>query len=192
MLSRYRYQFRWLVLAVAVACLNANAVGQQTAKSVNARATVLPAQVKPGAKATLKLTLELPDDTHVNSNAPRDSNLIPTVFTPQATAGIVWGKPRYPVPTEVTEWYADDPLPVYQNGAVIEVPFTIEATATGTLTIGGTLRAQACDHEQCYPPRKIPIRLTLSLGGSEQDGQRAFRKSAVLCMFPHCQQRRID
>ena len=152
-----------IVLAVMPAYLISIALAQTPPNRVNARVTVEPAQVKPGEQAKIKLTLEIAEEAHVNSNAPRDPNLIPTIFTPNPSAGIIWGKPQYPTPTEVTEWYANDPLPVFQNGAVIEVPFTIDKTATGTLTIGGTLRAQACDHEQCYPPRKIPVSATLQI-----------------------------
>ncbi len=154
------FRFLFIILTIVPASIIAAA---QPPKLVTARAAVVPAQLKPGAKAVLTITLEMADDTHVNSNAPRDPNLIPTVFTTQSTAGIVWGKPQYPVPTEVTEWYADDPLPVYQNGDVIEVPFTIETTATGKIIIGGSLLTQACDHEQCYLPRKLPISITLQL-----------------------------
>lgn len=157
------FRFLFIILTIVPASIIAAA---QPPKLVTARAAVVPAQLKPGAKAVLTLTLEMADDAHINSNAPRDPNLIPTVFTPQPTAGIVWGQPRYPEPVEVIEWYANDPLPVYQNGAVIEIPFTVAPTATGALTLGGTLLAQACDHEQCYPPRKLPISVTLQLGES--------------------------
>jgi thiol-disulfide isomerase/thioredoxin len=155
-----------LLLLLVVCTSRTNA--QDAPKYAKARASIIPAQVKPGTQATLQLTLELADDAHVNSNAPRDPNLIPTLFTPQPTAGIVWGTPQYPAPTEVNEWYAKDPLPVYQNGAVIAVPFTVAARASGTLTLGGTLLAQTCDHEQCYPPRKVQISVALKLG--EQPG----------------------
>lgn len=141
------------------------AAAQAAPNHIGARATVTPVQIKPGAQATLKLKLEIAEESHVNSNTPRDPNLIPTVFTPQPAAGIVWGKPQYPVPTEVSEWYSNDPLPVYQNGAVIEVPFTIEKTVPGSLTIGGTLLAQACDHEQCYPARKVQVSVALQPAG---------------------------
>jgi thiol-disulfide isomerase/thioredoxin len=132
---------------------------------VSVRLTVEPAEVRPGAQATLNLKLKLAADSHVNSNDPKDENLIPTTFTPRPTKGVVWGAPQYPEPVEVTEWYSVDPLVVFTDGAVITVPLTVEATATGTLELSGTLVAQACDHEQCYPPERINILAPLPLAG---------------------------
>jgi thiol-disulfide isomerase/thioredoxin len=147
----------------------APAATEQTADKdfFSVQATVEPANVKPGGQALLKLTIKIAGDAHVNSNAPKDQNLIPTVFTPRPAAGIVWGQPRYPEPTEVTEWYSVDPLVVFTDGAVITVPLTIEPTASGTLELGGALLAQACDHEQCYPPRRLTVAVSLRIAGAE-------------------------
>jgi len=155
-----------LMVAALLSGAVAETAGQTADKNyVSAQATVEPAYAKPGGQALLKLRMKIAGDAHVNSNAPKDPNLIPTIFTPRPTAGVVWGKPQYPEPTEVTEWYSADPLIVFRDGAVITVPLMIEPTATGTLELGGTLLAQACDHEQCYPARRLTITVTLPLAG---------------------------
>lgn len=146
----------------------AETAGQTADKNyVSVQATVEPASAKPGGQALLKLTMKIAGDAHVNSNAPKDPNLIPTIFTPRPAAGIVWGRPQYPEPVEVTEWYSVDPLVVFTDGAVITVPLTIEPAASGKLELSGTLTAQACDHEQCYPPRRLPIAVPLTITGRE-------------------------
>lgn len=143
-------------------------VGQIADKNyVSVQASLEPANAKPGGQALLQLRLKIAGNAHVNSNAPKDPNLIPTIFTPRQTAGVVWGKPQYPEPTEVTEWYSVDPLIVFTDGAVISVPLTIEPTATGTIELGGTLLAQACDHEQCYPARRLNVAVPLTLSGEK-------------------------
>jgi len=132
---------------------------------VSVRATVEPAEAKPGGQAWLKLTLKLAAEAHVNSDAPKDPNLIPTIFMPRPTAGIIWGQPQYPEPSEVMEWYSVDPLIVFEDGAVITVPLTIEPAAAGSLELSGVLVAQACDHEQCYPAKRLTITVSLTLAG---------------------------
>ncbi|MGH9767988.1 MAG: TlpA family protein disulfide reductase [Blastocatellia bacterium] len=157
-----------LMVAATLSGAAPGTAGQTSDKSyVSVQATVEPANAKPGGQALLKLTMKIAGDAHVNSNAPKDPNLIPTMFTPRPTAGVVWGQPQYPEPTEVTEWYSVDPLVVFTDGAVITVPLTIEPTATGTLELSGTLLAQACDHEQCYPARRLAVTVPLTITGAE-------------------------
>jgi thiol-disulfide isomerase/thioredoxin len=157
-----------LIPAVMLFGAGAETAGQTVDKNyVSVQATVEPGAVKPGGQATLKLTMKIAGDAHVNSNAPKDQNLIPTIFTPRPTAGVIWGKPQYPEPAEVTEWYSVDPLAVFTDGAVITTPFAIEPSAAGTLELNGVLIAQACDHEQCYPPRRLAVTALLTINGLE-------------------------
>lgn len=133
-------------------------------KMVEAKATLEPASLSAGGQGRLKITLKMASDLHVNANVTADPNLIATTFTPAEVTGIVWDKPQYPDPSKVTEWYSDEPLVVFQDGAVIVVPFTVaNDTAAGEVSLAGTLRAQACDHEQCYPPKRIPIKVLLKV-----------------------------
>ena len=148
-------------------CVSALALAQDAGdreKMVEAKATLEPASITAGGKGRLKIVLKMASDLHVNANVTADPNLIATSFTPAEVTGIVWDKPQYPDPSKVTEWYSDEPLVVFQDGAVIVVPFTVaKNTAAGDVSLAGTLRAQACDHEQCYPPKRIPIRVLLKV-----------------------------
>jgi hypothetical protein len=95
---------------------------------------------------------------HANANYVADPNLIPTVFAPQAATGVTWGAPKYPDAKTVTEWYSPEPLRVFRDGTVILVPFTLAKTAKpGSITLGGILQAQVCDHENCYRPGKVTV-----------------------------------
>jgi DsbC/DsbD-like thiol-disulfide interchange protein len=127
-------------------------------RPADAVAIVEPATVAPGGEATLRITLNILEGGHANSNVPADRNLVPTRFTPKAAAGIVWGNPRYPEPQTVREWYAKDPLSVYSSGSVISVPFTVEKTARqGAIDLAGLIVTQICDHEKCYPPFRVKV-----------------------------------
>src|SRR5688572_29035494 len=115
---------------------------------VSVEASVAPGRVLPGAEVLLNLKLNLATGAHANSNEVADPNLIPTVFLPKPQTGLIWAQPRYPQPTQVTEWYSTDPLSVFENGAIISVPLTVEKTATpGQLTVEGSRRIQVCDSE---------------------------------------------
>jgi DsbC/DsbD-like thiol-disulfide interchange protein len=47
-----------------------------------------------------------------------------------------------------------------------DVLFTRDVLVTvkaGALTVGGTLRFQACDHERCLPPQAEPVTLRMRI-----------------------------
>jgi thiol-disulfide isomerase/thioredoxin len=159
---------RCLIVIMMLACPAFATPAQNEARArVSADVIVEPPQLRPGGRAALKITLRLAADAHVNSNAPVDAQLIPTVFTPSPMPGINWGAPQYPDPTQVVEWYSTEPLVVYTDGSIITVPFEIAANSKeGKVAIGGKLLAQACDHEKCYPAQRIDISASLSISGS--------------------------
>ncbi len=138
------------------------------AKFADAKAEIFPSQIKAGEKGVLKIILKLPEKAHVNAAIVADPNLIPTTFTPDKIVGITWGEVKYPPTVEVTEWYSVDPLKVYSDGSIIEVPFAIEKDVIGLKKIGGTLNAQACDDEKCYPPKKVSVSVDLQIGAENQ------------------------
>lgn len=131
---------------------------------VSVGVTVKPLPVTIGMPAILSLTLKLEAGAHANANVVTDPNLIPTAFLPTDQPGLKWGKPEYPKATEVTEWYATDPLSVFADGSVISVPFVFDKdVATREVTIGATLRIQVCDSEKCYPVKRVPVSATVNV-----------------------------
>jgi thiol-disulfide isomerase/thioredoxin len=129
---------------------------------VGVDASVAPVNAAPGAEVVLSLKLKLAEGAHANANETGDPNLIPTVFLPKPQTGLSWGQPKYPQPTHVTEWYSTDPLSVFEDGAIITVPLTVEKTELrGQMTVEGSLRIQVCDSEKCYPVRRVPVKVLL-------------------------------
>ena len=155
----------FLMLAYALS-MNETSIGQTDKENlVSVEASIAPEKVPPGAQAVLNIKLKLAPEGHANSNHVADPNLIPTVFLPTSQTGLSWGLPNYPRPTEVTEWYSQDPLSVFEDGAEIKVPLTIEKSATpGQLIVEGSLRIQVCDSEKCYPVRRVPVKVSLLVG----------------------------
>ena len=127
-------------------------------------ASVNPRELPAGAQALMKIELDLVPGTHANSDSPRDSALIPTTFFPDSVDGVLWDQVIYPKPTEVIEWYSVDPLPVFQDGAVIQARLTVEEDAgPGELDLSGQLRIQVCDADYCYPPERVPVTAAITV-----------------------------
>ena len=64
----------------------------------------------------------------------------------------------------MVELYADEPLSVFQDGAVITASVTIgESVSPGQITLEGSLHIQVCDRRKCYPPRQLPVKATLAV-----------------------------
>ena len=128
--------------------------------------SVDPGELKAGTQAFMKIELDLVPGTHANSDSPMESWLIPTTFFPDSVDGVLWEQVIYPRPTEVIEWYSVDPLPVFEDGAVIQARLTVEEDAApGRLDVSGQLRIQVCDADYCYPPERIPVTAAITVTG---------------------------
>ena len=148
----------------------AAALPEQAADEKPGHASVIasmnPRELSAGAQALMTIELELVPGTHANSDSPRDSALIPTTFFPDSVEGVLWEQVIYPQPTEVIEWYSVDPLPVFEDGAVIQARLTVQEDAVpGELDVSGQLRIQVCDAEYCYPPERVPVTAAITVIG---------------------------
>ena len=110
-------------------------------------ASVNPRELPAGAQALVTIELDLIPGTHANSDSPADSALIPTTFFPDPVDGVLWKQVIYPQPTEVIEWYSLDPLPVFEDGAVIQARLTVEQDA-----VPGKLTYRASSAFRCATP----------------------------------------
>jgi thiol:disulfide interchange protein len=133
------------------------------------KATVTPCveqePAAPGQVTRLAITVALPEGLHVQSDAPRDPSLIPTVLTIDPPAGITVKALAFPTPSDLKQEGQEQPLAVFEHefvaGAHIEIAASV---AAGEVTIPGRLRYQACDDHLCYPPTTAQIAWTLRVG----------------------------
>ena len=127
-------------------------------------ASVDPRELSAGSQALMRIELDLIPGTHANSDSPADTALIPTTFFPDPVDGVLWEQVIYPRPTEVIEWYSQDPLPVFEDGAVIQARLTVgDDVAPGEFDVSGQLRIQVCDADYCYPPERVPVRAAITV-----------------------------
>jgi thiol:disulfide interchange protein len=150
-----RAPFLRSALAAILVLSSACAVGQAQPRRPTAEVTPYAAAdgFEPGASARLVLRAALPEGYHVQSNAPRDKSLIPTVLTVDAPAGVEVSEIVYPPATDLAQAGQSQPLAVFEREFSIGVTVTIPKTATpGDIAIPARLRYQTCNDQMCFAP----------------------------------------
>ena len=126
---------------------------------------VTPETIKAKAGSTLaaKVTLQLRQGFHVNSNTPSEEYLIPLKLT--WNAGVLSASEiKYPKAHMEKMPFADKPLSVFTGDFDIVTGFTVSATATpGPTAITGKLRYQACNDRMCLPPKNVEVSLQVDV-----------------------------
>ena len=99
---------------------------------------------------------------HVNSNAPLEDFLIPTVLTLEPPPGVELGAVAWPTPVFLEQQGQEQPLAVFEEEFLIGAALTLGADlAPGDYVIPGSLRYQACDERMCYVPTTAPVEFAL-------------------------------
>jgi len=111
--------------------------------------------VPAGKLSPVTLHFRVAQGLHINSHTPSDDFLIPTTFSVPDGMGVRLDAATYPPGTIIS--LAFDPktkLSVYTGEFVIQA--RIIATP-GNHLIQGKLHYQACDQNQCMPPKAINV-----------------------------------
>jgi len=111
--------------------------------------------VTAGKASEVALHFCIAQGMHINSHTPKDEFLIPTTFSIPEGTGVRLEKTSYPAGTEFT--LPLDPgnkLSVYTGELVIQA--RIVSTA-GNHLVEAKLHYQACDKNECLPPKTIPV-----------------------------------
>jgi cytochrome c biogenesis protein CcdA/thiol-disulfide isomerase/thioredoxin len=156
--------------AAACAIVSAALVGHaQIAAPPSATLTPLVERdpVQAGATARVALQVSLPEGLHVQSNRPRDPNLIPTTLTVQPPDGISPTEIVFPPPIDFDQAGASQPLAVFEREFAIGMQFQLAKTlAAGTVSVPGRFRYQACNDTVCFAPRTVDFTWTFRVGSS--------------------------
>ena len=116
---------------------------------------------KRGAAVEAKIPVTVQSGFHVNSNTPSDSYLIPLKLTWTATGALEAGKVAYPKPSMEKYEFSETPLSVYTGHFEVVANFKVAANApAGPGLADGTLQYQACNNTTCFPPKKVPVKLS--------------------------------
>jgi DsbC/DsbD-like thiol-disulfide interchange protein len=110
----------------------------------------------PAGKSTpVALHFRIAPGLHINSHAPKDEFLIPTALTIPAESGVKLDAASYPQGTDFI--LPADPqtkLNVYSGEFAIQAHIT---AAPGDHLVQAKLRYQACDQQQCMPPKTATV-----------------------------------
>jgi thiol:disulfide interchange protein len=155
---------RTLVAALAL-LLVAPSLGVAQLRGVKADlAAVAESDVATGATARLALQVTVPERFHLQSNAPRDPLLIPTVLTIDTPPGVRVTEIVYPPSTDFTLAGQSEPLAVFEHAFTIGVALDIgREVKTGALELPARFRYQACDDKLCFAPITADVRWTLNV-----------------------------
>lgn len=150
-----------MALAGAMLCLWSPLSFAQT----NVLAVVPPQKLvaKPATVATAKLTVQLRQGYHCNSNKPADDYLVPLKLTwtaaPFEVAEVV-----YPQPRMEKYSFSPEPLSVYTGDFEIVTRFKVPASAAvGSLVLSAKLRYQACNDRMCLTPKTVDVLLPVEV-----------------------------
>jgi hypothetical protein len=116
--------------------------------------------VAAGKPATVEMLFRVDGGFHINSHTPKSELLIPTALMLQPAAGVKVGAIDYPAGTMYS--FSFDPkekLDVYTGEFRVVVHVTAKA---GVSALSGMLRYQACDNAACYPPRMLPVQVSIT------------------------------
>jgi len=116
--------------------------------------------VPAGKPSAVELHFRVAQGLHINSHTPSDDYLIPTTFSIPDGAGARLEAASYPAGSIISL-----PIDPKTKLSVYTGEFAITArivAAAGNRTVQAKLRYQACDQNQCLPPKTItvPIQVT--------------------------------
>jgi hypothetical protein len=128
--------------------------------------------VTPGHSAPVQFTFHVQDPYHINSSQPLTEELIPTQLHFSLPPEVAFGKLQYPAGQMMS--FPFDPstkLSVYSGDFVVKgLVLAPGQASSGTYTIHGELKYQACDNNACYPPKKLPFTFNVKVGSKASKG----------------------
>lgn len=121
----------------------------------------------PGTQTNVALEVALDAGFHLQSNAPLDESLIPTVLTLDPPDGFSVESVAFP--EAILLDVAGDALAVFEEefriGALVDVS---DSVAPGSYTVPGTLRWQACNDTMCFQPKNTDVAFNVTVAPATQ------------------------
>ena len=140
-------------MIAAVVAVTAAAAQETAHLSIATSASAVAAK-----KATLRVDVEPKPNMHVY--APGQKDYIVIQLKLDENPAIVAAKAKFPAPEKYTMPALNETQLVYSKPFRITQDVTLKS-ASGPVTIKGTLRYQACDDKICYIPQNVPVSWTV-------------------------------
>jgi len=146
---------------------------------------LLPDRSPAVAGEELRLAVELTVDRgwHVNSDDPGDEFSLPTTVEFLLPEGWLAPVVSFPGGVAIEFEFADVPIEVWEDEAVILAGLSIPESAVGEVRLRVAVTAQACNNTQCLPPEEVRagVDITVAPPGSSSEvvNERVFAAVAV-------------
>jgi thiol:disulfide interchange protein DsbD len=134
-----------------------------------AELAVMPAalEIQPGGSARAAITVRLPEGFHMNSDKPREENLIPITVSMEAIPAVAGATAAFPEALDLKQEGATLPLRVFEREFAIGLQVNAASdAAAGAHKLPLRVRYQACDEKQCYLPITASLELNLSVSAN--------------------------
>ena len=152
---------------VTILILSGAAGAQMRRPDIRVAATPIAGPVRAGGTVTVRLSVRLPQDVHVQSDKPRDPSVIPTALTVIPPAGFTVDKITYPKAVALTQAGRAEPLTVFGGEFLIEARLAVPgAVRPGEHVVQATLRYQACNESVCFAPARATAQWTITVSGA--------------------------
>ncbi|SRR5579871_6435873 len=111
------------------------------------------------AQTKVTLDFRVAPGFHINSNTPKSEFLIATALKMDPPTDIALGKIDYPEGKDLSFPFSpDEKLNVYSGDFAITLSIhPLHSVVPGRYVMRGSLRYQACDNAQCFPPKTLPV-----------------------------------
>jgi hypothetical protein len=113
-----------------------------------------------GTPQVVELRFRVDEGFHINSHAPKDELLIPTVLRLDSGGGVKVVVEEYQRGLAFRLGGASgEVLDVYQGEFRVSVRLVVPK---GASTLTGALHYQACDNASCFPPRTLAVMVAVT------------------------------
>ena len=147
--------------------LSGGAAAQVGRPDIKVAAAPIAGPVKAGGTVTVRLSVRLPQDVHVQSDKPRDPSLIPTALTLVPPAGFSVDKITYPKASDLSQAGRAEALAVFGGEFIIEARLAAkDGIPPGEHQVQATLRYQACNESVCFAPTRATAQWTITVHGA--------------------------
>jgi hypothetical protein len=123
---------------------------------------LFPEQISISAKklSAVELHFRVADGMHINSHAPHSKLLIPTNLVVPEAPGMTVSAVDFPAGADYSFSFSpNEKLSVYAGEFVLKAMILAQP---GQHLLQALLRYQACDSNSCYPPKTIPVALSVA------------------------------
>lgn len=125
-------------------------------------------QVKPGDEIKIAVPASIESGYHINSNKPKEANLIATVLSVTSKDGIKTTGTRYPAAKDYTFEFSDKPVSVYEGNITIFAKVRIpENLKPGNYKLELAVEYQACNDHSCLPPNDAKTTITIKVASKD-------------------------